>query len=426
MPEIGEVAKLVHQLQKHLVGKTIASVRAIEDTIVYKDTTSELFKEAITGKKVVDAGQQGKYFWIVMSSPPHVIAHLGMTGWMTFSNQSAGWYKPKEEDNEWPPKHWKFLLSTAEDPKCEVAFTDPRRLGRIRLVDCQAGQIRNHSPLKENGPDPVIDREKLSKDWFIEKIKKKRVPVKSWLLDQANISGVGNWVGDEILYNAKIHPEQYTNSLSDTQLNQLLESILSVCSVCVGTLAEQERFPEEWLMKHRWSKGKKDKKLPNGRKIEFVKVGGRTSAFVPTVQKKTGPTTEEATGSTKRAIGTNDENGPPNSPFAKKDSKLTNKRTAAPKKKVPAPVNKGVGKGETGAEDDDDIDDIENNDKESSMTEEEPAKPVPKKRKTPTIDKGPKGNPEKKSKRVVMPNNTSNDKGSTRRRSTRIGRKGAS
>jgi formamidopyrimidine-DNA glycosylase len=65
MPEIGEVANLVHRLRMHLVGRTISSVRAIEDTVVFKDTTSELFKEAITGKKVVDAGQQGKYFWCV-------------------------------------------------------------------------------------------------------------------------------------------------------------------------------------------------------------------------------------------------------------------------------------------------------------------------------------------------------------------------
>src|SRR4051794_9941615 len=114
---------------------------------------------------------------------------------MSFSNETLGFYKAKKEENEWPPKYWKFLLSTAEDPKCEIAFTDPRRLGRIRLVDCEASQIRNHSPLKENGPDPVVDKEKLSKDWFTERIKRKKVPVKAWLLDQANVSGVGNWVG---------------------------------------------------------------------------------------------------------------------------------------------------------------------------------------------------------------------------------------
>lgn len=63
-----------------------------------------------------------------------------------------------------------------------------------------------------------------------------------------------------------------------------------VCSTAVELLAESDKFPETWLFKHRWGKGKKDdpKKLPNGAKIEFLTVGGRTSAVVPSVQKKAG------------------------------------------------------------------------------------------------------------------------------------------
>ena len=57
----------------------------------------------------------------------------------------------------------------------------------------------------------------------------------------------------------------------------------------VETLAESDKFPKDWLMKHRWGKGKKDGgRLPNGEKITFLKGGGRTSAIVPSVQKKTG------------------------------------------------------------------------------------------------------------------------------------------
>ena len=61
-----------------------------------------------------------------------------------------------------------------------------------------------------------------------------------------------------------------------------------VCDTAVEALAESDKFPEDWLMKYRWSKGKKESpKLPNGSKITFLKVGGRTSAIVPSVQKKT-------------------------------------------------------------------------------------------------------------------------------------------
>lgn len=63
---------------------------------------------------------------------------------------------------------------------------------------------------------------------------------------------------------------------------------MSVCTIACETLADSEQFPETWLMKYRWDKGKKDSNmLPNGEKIVHLKVGGRTSAIVPSVQKKT-------------------------------------------------------------------------------------------------------------------------------------------
>ena len=96
---------------------------------------------------------------------------------------------------------------------------------------------------------------------------------------------------DEIMYDARMHPEQYSNTLSAAQILQLHKSIHYVCGLAVETLADSNKFPEEWLFKHRWTKGKKDAvtTLPNGSKFVFLTVGGRTSAVVPSVQKKTGP-----------------------------------------------------------------------------------------------------------------------------------------
>lgn len=86
-------------------------------------------------------------------------------------------------------------METKEEPKVEAAFTDSRRFARIRLVDCPGEDIRKVSPLKENGPDPVIDKDIFTLDWFSQKMLSKKVPVKALMLDQANISGIGNWVG---------------------------------------------------------------------------------------------------------------------------------------------------------------------------------------------------------------------------------------
>jgi len=93
------------------------------------------------------------------------------------------------------------------------------------------------------------------------------------------------------MYDARMHPEQYSNTLSGAQISQLHKSIHHVCGLAVETLADSSKFPKEWLFKHRWTKGKKDAPttLPNGSKFLFLTVGGRTSAVVPSVQKKTGP-----------------------------------------------------------------------------------------------------------------------------------------
>ncbi|KAE8453209.1 hypothetical protein EG329_011276 [Mollisiaceae sp. DMI_Dod_QoI] len=294
MPEIAEVARIVHHLRKSLVGKTLSVVKAQDDSNVFgkAGTSAAEFQKALTGKKVISAGQQGKYFWLTMSSPPHPVFHFGMTGWLYIKGEPSVHYRPKDPEGpeEWPPKYWKFVVETEEEPNVEAAFTDARRFARIRLVDCAAEDIRKTTPLKENGPDPVIDRDILTEEWLTKKMRGKHVPVKALLLDQANISGIGNWVGDEILYHAKLHPEQYSDTFSDTQLKQLHDSILHVCQTAVDLLGDSSKFPEEWLFNHRWGKGKKDapKFLPNGEKITFLTVGGRTSCVVPSVQKKTG------------------------------------------------------------------------------------------------------------------------------------------
>jgi len=285
MPEIAEVSRIVSFLRKHLINRRIASVLTQDDPIVYGKvgTSGDAVAKALKGRTVLDARQQGKYFWLVMDTQPHLLMHFGMAGWLKFSNEETFYYSsnrkskkvedasddeatPKKgkgktkkkadedpgETSDWPPKYWKFILKMDGEPSCEAAFVDARRLARIRLVDAPADEMRSTTPLKENGPDPVVDKEILTAEWLLEKTRKKKVPIKAFLLDQANISGVGNWVGDEVLYNAKIHPEQYSNTLSDEQVKQLHTSLTYVCELACGVLADSEQFPEDWLFKHRY------------------------------------------------------------------------------------------------------------------------------------------------------------------------------
>ena len=131
-----------------------------------------------------------------MSSPPHPVMHFGMAGWLKIRSENTAYFKSKPGDSdEWPPKYWKFILETAEEPKSEAAFVDFRRFARIRLVNCAAEELRHTSPLQENGPDPVIDKDVVTEEWLTEKLNSKKIPIKALLLDQANLSGIGNWVG---------------------------------------------------------------------------------------------------------------------------------------------------------------------------------------------------------------------------------------
>ncbi|KAJ4419763.1 hypothetical protein N0V82_004806 [Gnomoniopsis sp. IMI 355080] len=296
MPEIAEVARLVHFLRQHLVGKKIGKVQAPDDANIFGKVgcSGPAFEKALTGRKVLEAGSQGKYFWLRLSDPgSHPVMHLGMTGWIHIHNDRSGYtnyYKKTNADDQeaWPPRFWKFQLETEGSSPVRIAFTDSRRFGRIRLVDCPGAEIRQNSPLVENGPDPVVDKEVFTEEYLKSIMRKRHVPVKALILDQAVISGVGNWVADESLYHAKLHPEQYCNEFSDEEIKRLHESIRYVCQTACDLLADSDKFPSHWMFDHRWGKGKGASTLPNGDKLAWITVGGRTSCYVPAVQKKTG------------------------------------------------------------------------------------------------------------------------------------------
>lgn len=281
------------------MGKTVARVLAPDDTNVFgkAGTSGPAFAKALTGKKVIGVGRQGKYFWLLLDQPPHPVMHLGMTGWIHIRGQQTAYNRYEErskgaDKDQWPPRFWKFHLETdggggADQPKVEVAFTDARRFGRVRLVDCAASEIRKQSPLVENGPDPVIDRDEFTEKYLRQRMRGRRVPIKALLLDQAVVSGIGNWVGDEIMYQARLHPGQYCDDLGDADVAALYRAVCYVCDTAVEKLGDSAEFPADWLFEHRWGKGKKGAAtaLPNGEKLTFVTVGGRTSCVVPGVQK---------------------------------------------------------------------------------------------------------------------------------------------
>lgn len=166
----------------------------------------------------------------------------------------------------------KFVLHFEDGT--EIAFADPRRLGRIRLradplneppisqVRCSPprSKVSTDAPFLETpptqlGPDP-IHAPPSTEDWHAS-VSHRRTNIKSVLLDQSVCAGVGNWVADEILFHARLHPMTVASTLSEEEIERVRVKMLYVVNTAVGVGADAKKFPGGWLMRHRWGKGKK-------------------------------------------------------------------------------------------------------------------------------------------------------------------------
>ncbi|XP_006453744.1 hypothetical protein AGABI2DRAFT_41042, partial [Agaricus bisporus var. bisporus H97] len=310
-----EVERATRLLNALGADKEITKVETADDTIVYSGVTSTEFAACLTGRKVIRAHRYGKVFFMELNGDgKHPVMHFGMTGMLhacfAVKGQSPTHYREAPSDtavSEWPPRWMKFILHLT-NPKngqtTEIAFRDARRLGRIRLC----ASPHTEPPISELGFDPLLSMPTFSE--FLTLFRKRRgIAIKVLLLDQTFSAGVGNWVADEVLYHARIHPEQRCNTLSQEQLQVLHEKITYVCETATSVDADDSQFPDNWLFQHRWGKGNKKRKhsplalvskiilyilrlyadhfQPSGEPatIEWVTVGGRTSAYVPELQK---------------------------------------------------------------------------------------------------------------------------------------------
>ncbi|KAJ3289754.1 hypothetical protein HDU79_003802 [Rhizoclosmatium sp. JEL0117] len=292
MPELPEVERARRHLHRLCVGKIITSATGTPDEIVYTPKaalTGESFAAHLTGNKVTDSFRRGKYFGLTLERGPHVVAHFGMTGNIVQKGGPREKYMDFKQDDDFPPRFCKLLVALEDGT--EWAFADGRRLARIRLVN----DPFKEAPLSELGRDALLDMPTVEE--FTAMIRKRKTSIKAVLLDQSVLAGIGNWIADEVLYNAKIHPAQGTKTLTDTELATLHASITSIVGKACEVDADSDQFPKEWLFHYRWGKGKKKVSvMPNGDIIEHETHGGRTSAIVPAVQVLRGGNADDVEG----------------------------------------------------------------------------------------------------------------------------------
>ncbi|KAE7997298.1 hypothetical protein FH972_001944 [Carpinus fangiana] len=193
------------------------------------------------------------------------------------------------DTDEWPSKYSKFFIEL--DDGLELSFTDKRRFAKVRLLKDPAAA----PPISELGPDALL--EPMTIDEFIESLSKKKVAIKALLLDQSYIAGIGNWIADEVLYQARIHPLQVAASLSKENCRGLHKCIKEVIEKAIEVGADSSQFPKNWIFH---SREKKSKAFVDGKKIDFINAGGRTTAYVPELQKLSGNQAAKAVGEPKR------------------------------------------------------------------------------------------------------------------------------
>lgn len=308
MPELPEVERVSRIFRDHGLNQRITSVSANEDNIIFCDSpgSHERFIQCLNGSKISEVGRKGNYFYIRVESGSEptkqhywIVMHLGMTGdvkirggvWHSYAShkeyavkRSKGVEAEEININEpstiWPPRFHKFLV--VFENGVELAFTDPRRLGRIRILEGVETPL-DHHPLNALGFDPILNMPSLGD--FTKMVQtRKNCAIKALLLDQSFSAGIGNWIADEVLYQARIHPLERCGAVNDAQLMALHEAIERVCCTAVKHNADSRLFPEWWLFHFRWTHKKKGRDF-EGREIVVVTAGGRTSAVVPALQK---------------------------------------------------------------------------------------------------------------------------------------------
>jgi len=281
MPELVEVENY-RQLLLSLKRDTNSSSPSLLTVETPSPTTPKIFpseSELDFVKKcaVEDVERKGKLLCLVLrsggskSKSRNLYLHMGMSGRISTPDNIPSLESLNETDT-FPPPHTHLIL---ESNGKQVSYSDPRRFGTVGFGEPISSQWEEFAP---DALDPEASLEKL--------IQCKK-GVKALLLDQrAIISGVGNWIADEILYQSKIHPDQ--NYLTTEEVGVLKECLDLILKKGIECLAKKESFPNDWIFHRRWSKGKGggNQKDANDRTITFLKSAGRTSAIVPSIQKK--------------------------------------------------------------------------------------------------------------------------------------------
>ncbi len=280
MPELPEVETVRRLLANGLVGQKPTKVELAEDNIVFGAAPAEAYLEAFQSGPITAVGRKGKYFWFEMGDGPAVFAHLGMAGWVRQIGAES--IRLKEhgnapfEDEAGVPRFWKWILTNQSGER--FVMTDGRRFSRVWLGDTPDSDPR----VSALGPDCFLDPQPL--EYWQAHFKKRSIAIKTALMQQQFVSGIGNWIADEVLFHADLAPTRPCKDLAKEEIQRMLECLDRILSLAVEVGADSDQFPKDWMFHHRWGGGSGSDRI-GPYAIVREEVGGRTTAWCPEKQK---------------------------------------------------------------------------------------------------------------------------------------------
>ena len=267
MPELPEVEQVRKTLAPHIEGKKFQKVEVFLPRLV-KYPTPELFVKKLTGRTVKKVNRRGKYL-LLETDKGTLVVHLRMTGALVVSASVPAYAKIK------------FTLSD----KVTMWFTDIRTFGTLYFVDDDY-VIEGLATL---GPEPLTGA--LTPEYLAPLAAKCRKPVKTFILDQTVIAGLGNIYADECLALSGISPLRLANKLKESEFPKLVDAINKVSAQGIknhGTTfrdykdGEGKKGNNQNFLLVYGRGGEPCKKC--GCKLEKTKVGGRGTVYCPHCQ----------------------------------------------------------------------------------------------------------------------------------------------
>ena len=223
MPELPEVETVRRGLQPAMEGAIIA--RALVNRPDLRWPFPENMGARLTGARVDQLRRRSKYILADLSTGETLLIHLGMSGRMTVSGDPLGQFA---HDHPQAEKHDHVVFDM--DNGARITFNDPRRFGAMDLLPTP--EIDTHPLLAKLGPEPLGNS--FHESYLEDRLKGRNTPIKSALLDQHIVAGLGNIYVCEALYRAGITPRRKAGALSAKRVHALVPIIRDVLTEAIA------------------------------------------------------------------------------------------------------------------------------------------------------------------------------------------------